>query len=330
MVDGDRIYPVLYGFLHHSMGSEFVNASDRQVRDWYSDIGKARGYNNGALNPRHEHPDKPGQLSYAMAQYTLREYTLDGNKYGWRLTDLIVKPLANVTWSVGNWWYNQRSFSVEICGNYLNKTLPDKALMLLADELFRPVDKELIAAGYSGGITAMLHQEVFATACPARIKEQRNTLIDMINNPEKWNNILWPPKPKPVVKVVENIVETVIPFKQTTAEDPTSEVDRIVTAGVNGKRRIVYEVTYTDGKETSRKVKSDVTQPAVDQVTTLGTYVKPVEPEKPVEQPQPVEPFTPIQPTPTTPKPPKLTVWLKLVLWFYNKFVLPRIDKKKS
>lgn len=191
MIDGQRVYPVTYFFLHHSTGNDFVNASDIEVQDWYSDTGKARGYSNGAINSNHEHPSRDGQQTYAMAQLTLREYTLDGNKYGWRLTDLMKNPWQNVAWAVGDWWYNQRSVSVEVCGNYLGKLLPDKALMCLADYL-RPIDEEL-----GGALQVWLHQEVFATACPARIAEQRNTIIDMINNPAAWEAKLWPAAPAP-------------------------------------------------------------------------------------------------------------------------------------
>ncbi len=287
MVDGDRIYPVEYGFLHHSTGPFHVNASDMEVQDWYSNIGYSRGYSNGAINPRHEHPSRPGQLTYAQAQFALREYTLDGNKYGWRATDLMKLPLANVAWAVGNWWYNQRSFSIEVCGNYLDRVLPDKALMLLADEIFRPIDKELVSAGYAGGVQVWLHQEVYATACPARIKEQRDKLVDMINNPDKWNKLLWPPAPpKPVITTKDITQETKIAFTSETVEDsslPEGE-RRIKRVGAEGLRTVTTRITYTDGKETKREVIWDNTVPPVNEIVLVGTYVEPpLPPENPLE-----------------------------------------------
>ena len=280
MVDGDRVYPVEYGFLHHSTGPDFVNAEDLEVQDWYSNTGKDRGYGGGSINPRHEHPSRPGQLSYAMAQYGLREYTKDGNKYGWRVTDLIKLPLSNVTWSVGNWDYNTRSFSVEVCGNYLNKVLPDKALMLLADEIFRPIDQELVAAGYAGGLNVWLHQEVFATACPGRIKENRDKLVDMVNNPDKWNKELFPSTPPtPVITTRNETTETPVAFTTTTKDDNTLPIGerRIETAGQNGVRTVITKITYQDGNEIKRETISDsVTKNPVTEVVLVGTKVEPV------------------------------------------------------
>lgn len=284
MVDGNRVYPVDYFFLHHSVGSDFKDAEDIEVQDWYSNIGKARGYGNGAINPHHEHPSRPGQLTYAMAQFTLREYTKDGNKYGWRLTDLIKNPWANVAWAVGNWHYNQRSCSVEVCGDYRNKVLPDKALMCLADFL-RGIDQELINAGHSGGINVWLHSEVFSTECPARIREQRDKVVDMINNPDKWNAVLFPPQPTVVTK--EEIVTETIPFStEKTPHDrlPVGQT-KVIVEGETGVKTITYAVTYTNGKETSRTLKSEaVTKPPVNEVIAVGTSVEPVPPTDPTPE----------------------------------------------
>ena len=49
-------------------------------------------------------------------------------------------------------------------------------------------------------------------------------------------------------------------------------VRRVKTAGQKGVRTIVETVTYTDGKETGREVKSNtITTPAVDEVVEVGT-----------------------------------------------------------
>ena len=226
MNDLQRVYPVNYFFLHHSTGPDFVNAEDIEVQDWYSNTGKARAYSNGAVNSNHEHPSRPGQQTYAQAQFTLREYTKDGNKYGYRLTDLIARPWGNVAWAVGNWDYNVKSCSVEVCGNFLSKVLPDKALMCLADFL-REIDNELVAGGIPGGINVWLHQEVYATACPARIKEQRDTIVDMINNPAKWNSIVFPQAPPPVV-----VPPVVVPPVVTPPVEPPVVTPPIVTPPV--------------------------------------------------------------------------------------------------
>lgn len=281
MNDGQRVYPVDYHFLHHSVGPEFYNADPLVVQDWFSDIGKARGYNNGALNPLHEHPGRPGQLTYAMAHFALYRYDKDGNKYGYKLIDLIARPYQNVAWAVGNWFYNQRSVSTEVCGDFRHQVLPDKALMLLADYM-RAIDQEL-----NGQLKVWLHQEVFATACPARIAEQRMRLVDMINDPNKWNNIVFPPPPKPTVTTKDVTTETELPFTSESLEDGTLPKGerRIKQAGVNGLRTVVTRITYTDGQETKREVLHDNTVPPIKEVILIGTYVQPAPEPTPVDNP---------------------------------------------
>lgn len=190
MADGQRKYPVNEFFVHHSTGPDFANAGDTQVQDWYDEVGRVRGYQNGALRSYHQHPTR-NKETYAMAHLTLRPYTLDGNKYGWRLTELIADPMNNVAWHCGNWEHNQRSLSVEVCGNWLSRSLPDKALMLLADYI-RPQDQTL-----NGGLTLWAHKWVFATACPGALEPQIDKIVDMLNNPAKWNAQLWPAPPAP-------------------------------------------------------------------------------------------------------------------------------------
>lgn len=198
MVDGNRSYPVNLIVMHHAVSDFMINWSDLQVQDWFSNVGKSRGYQNGAINPHHEHPGRPGQLTYSMAQYCLHEYTADNNKYGFRLTTLINKPFDNVAWHAGVWSVNQRSLGIETAGNYLNGVLPDKALMLIADT-FRAHDKSI------GGLLDIgFHKQFYATACPGRIAEQYDKIIDMFNNPKKWNDALWPPAPKPEWRPMQN------------------------------------------------------------------------------------------------------------------------------
>jgi len=89
------------------------------------------------------------------------------------------------------------------------------------------------------------------------------------------------PTPTPVV-TTQLVTETdPIPFPVTTVESPTlaKGTSKVTTAGVNGVETKTYMVTYTDGTETARTLKSDVvTQQAVTQVTTVGTYVPPPPP----------------------------------------------------
>ncbi len=82
-------------------------------------------------------------------------------------------------------------------------------------------------------------------------------------------------------QTVEPKVETktvtgtkVIAFKTVTQNDSSLDKGKVLaaTTGVNGERTITYEITYTDGVETSRKVLSDtVTKEPVNAVTKVGT-----------------------------------------------------------
>lgn len=191
MADGHRLYPVNKLVLHHAVTPEWPNESDRFLVDWFSNNGKARAYQNGAINPLHY---KPGtrELSYSQAHFCLHPYTLDGNKYGWRLTPLIDDPWNNVVWGAGNWDINQRAINVEVAGNYLDHALPLSALMLLADT-FRPHDVSI-----GGKLAIYAHKWITSTACPGQIEGQIGTVADMLNNQAKWEQQLWPaPAPAP-------------------------------------------------------------------------------------------------------------------------------------
>jgi len=288
MNDLQRVYPVDTLIIHHSMGPRFADASDLEIQDWFSSVGKGRAYNNGAINPYHEHPGRPGQLTYAQAQFA--GVPDSKNKYGYRIVTLIARPWDNVAWHAGNWPVNQKSIGIENCGDFTNMLLTDKQLMCIAD-FYRPQDTKL-----KGATTVLGHKEVSgaSTACPARLLEQRDKLVDMINNPAKWNAILWPaPKPPtPVITFKTEVMTPMIPFAKKTIEDPTRHTTGVTTIGVNGKRTVTYQVTYTDGKETKRVIVSNVvTVPPIDEVTTIGTYVEP-----PVVVP-PAVPVEPVKPT---------------------------------
>ena len=82
---------------------------------------------------------------------------------------------------------------------------------------------------------------------------------------------------KVVVPVVTTKEETkteevVFQTKEVTNSELPEGSRRVKTAGKKGVRTIVYTVTYTDGKETGREVKSNtITTPAVDEVVEVGT-----------------------------------------------------------
>ena len=192
MSDNQRKGNVDYIVMHHSTGSEFINSEDIEVQDWYDRVGKGRGY-KGYTRSYHQHPSR-NKETFSQAQYGLHAYSKDGNKYGWRLTPLMKDVWNNVAWHAGNWSVNVRSIGIETCGNYVNKQLPEKALMLVADT-FRAQDIKL-----GGKLQVMIHRDFKNTACPGKIGDQRMMIVDMLNNPSKWNAKLFPvsaPKPTP-------------------------------------------------------------------------------------------------------------------------------------
>ncbi|MCY7107070.1 G5 domain-containing protein [Streptococcus oralis] len=78
----------------------------------------------------------------------------------------------------------------------------------------------------------------------------------------------------PVVTTKEETKTEEVAFqtKEVTNPDLPEGSRRVKTAGKKGVRTIVETVTYTDGKETGREVKSNtITTPAVDEVVEIGT-----------------------------------------------------------
>jgi hypothetical protein len=86
-----------------------------------------------------------------------------------------------------------------------------------------------------------------------------------------------PPASAAPVTVKKTVVETkVIPFKKRTVLDASvAKGERsITTRGVNGVRRLTYEVTLVDGVQTAKRlVRQAVATQPVTQITTVGTKV---------------------------------------------------------
>ncbi|MEV6417002.1 G5 domain-containing protein [Kribbella sp. NPDC051718] len=86
-----------------------------------------------------------------------------------------------------------------------------------------------------------------------------------------------PPKlaqPVPVVVTKSVVVVKSVAFKKKNVRDPDRpEGEKAVTTrGVKGKKELTYAVTYTDGRETGRRlVREVVTVRPVTQITSIGT-----------------------------------------------------------
>lgn len=75
------------------------------------------------------------------------------------------------------------------------------------------------------------------------------------------------------------VVETrTIPFKKKAVKDSSLKKGKTVirTRGVNGKKRLTYEVTFINGVQRGKRlVREMVTTRPIDQVTAIGTKVEP-------------------------------------------------------
>ena len=95
--------------------------------------------------------------------------------------------------------------------------------------------------------------------------------------PSSSKQALETPQQKAPVITTKTVVEDeTIPFESQTQDDASLESGKTVVAitGVNGTKAKTYEVTYTDGIETNKVLKSEVvTVQPVTQVTHVGTKV---------------------------------------------------------
>jgi outer membrane biosynthesis protein TonB len=81
-------------------------------------------------------------------------------------------------------------------------------------------------------------------------------------------------KPVPVVVTKNVVVVRTVAFKKKNVRDPERPEGEtaVTTRGVKGKKELTYAVTYTDGRETGRRlVREVITVPAVAQITSIGT-----------------------------------------------------------
>ena len=119
--------------------------------------------------------------------------------------------------------------------------------------------------------------------------EKRGLILDMVNNPSKYE-----PKPPVITKHQETKTEDII-FQNEEEQDPTALVGVIVVKqeGKNGTRTITTEYTYADGVQISSKIIGDNTISPVTKITVVGTKAPEPddgEPEPPVVVPDPIVP----------------------------------------
>jgi hypothetical protein len=82
-----------------------------------------------------------------------------------------------------------------------------------------------------------------------------------------------------------------IPFERVRRDDASMDLGKeaVATKGVDGVKTLTYEVVFTDGAETSRRlVSEEVTTQRIDEVTSVGTRKPPPPPPPdPESEPEP-------------------------------------------
>lgn len=177
--------------LHHAVTPLWEDKSKPWLAQWFSDNGFARAYGNnpnnwsGLVNPY------TGARSYSQAHYAGQRVTAatpDATQAerdaGYRLVPLVNDVWGQIAWHAGNWAVNTGSIGLENLGDYRNYALRDGDAKVIA-AFWRPQDLKL-----GGATQVLLHNEIYSTACPARIGESRQLIVDYINTPPQ------PPKPQ--------------------------------------------------------------------------------------------------------------------------------------
>lgn len=191
MADPQRL-PVKHLVLHHAVTPLWSDRSKAWLANWFSSNGFQRAYGSnpanwsGLINPY------TGQRSYSQAQYAGQrvtaatpDATAAERAAGYRLVLLVRDPFGQICWHAGNWQINRGSIGIENLGDYRNYTLRDGDVRVIAD-FWRPQDARM-----NGDTRVWGHNEVSQTptACPARIMEQRNKVVEYINNPPGGNKV---------------------------------------------------------------------------------------------------------------------------------------------
>lgn len=352
MADAQRM-TVDRGLLHHAVTPLWSDKSKAWLAQWFSDNGFARAYGSNSANWSGLINPFTGGRSYSQTHAvgqrvdaSTPDATAAERAAGYRVFYIVQDPRGQITWHAGDWTMNRRSIAIENLGDYRNYALRDGDCKVIAD-FFRPLDQAV-----GGALHILLHNEVYATACPARIAEGRQKVIDYINNPPaapkpptppaapKWEPMIVPRSMRAPANVsvidlstgqkagsiaagadtpfvekkeqngklyvrsqwsktngknwgvlFDNLAEIptdvittkdltrteAVPFTKTTENDPTMLVGqtKLKNPGVNGVKTIVETVTYTNGKETKRVVKSSsITTQPIAEVTLVGTMTK--------------------------------------------------------
>lgn len=260
---------IVYAANHHSVTQPSYNAKTDCDRLW--SIHKANGWGGIGYNFVITTEEVTGSdgLRYAKVAYV-------GDLGSVRAHTPNTKGALGLRAGYGN------EYIVAACMiGMLHQVNPTEAQIRSAHWLYKELIQEEPARlpNLKGDLNTKLqaHKIFDSTACPGNWDWQKSQIVNYVD----------PPK---IEKKTEARVAT-IPFSKKTIEDnsiPKGET-KVTQSGADGSKEVIWEVTYTNGKETSRVIKSEkVTKAATDEITAIGTYLAPEpipEPEKPTEPP---------------------------------------------
>jgi hypothetical protein len=167
-LDSQRVLPIRRIILHHTVTAP--NLSWRQL----SEIGRTRIYLPEGV-PHSEHFD-PQTGEETFVSYHFLVYQPGHNPDGEALVRRCLQD-NEIGWHAGNWPVNCESVAFSFVGDY-RTTAPTEAQLQAVAQIARGYDRAV-----DGQLLVQLHHEVsqVATACPARVAEARDRLIELLN-----------------------------------------------------------------------------------------------------------------------------------------------------
>lgn len=134
-----------------------------------------------------------------------------------------------------------------------------------------------------GGKVYVMHQYTSSGSMPGiNGRVDLNAWFGTVEQFKKYGYKSSITPPGPVITTKEESITIAVPFTKETTEDPSMPKGdtKVIQQGVDGVRTETYIVTYTDGIETNRVLKSSsVTQEPVPEITAVGTKENETKPD---------------------------------------------------
>lgn len=228
---------VNYFVVHHAVTPLWQEKSKAELADWFSNTGFTRGYGGKASNWSGLINPFTGNRSYAQAHLvgqrvdgSTPDATAEERALGYRVFPIVQDIWGQITWGAGNWEVNRAAINIENLGDYRNYEFPEGACIALAN-FWREHDRSL-----NGATQIVGHKEVSqtGTACPTRIMEKRDHIVDLVNSnpiptPEPPSlDIKWSPYPAPKAFVTNKQPTNLWDFAKTNWNqfgDPIKQFD---------------------------------------------------------------------------------------------------------